>query len=437
MNRKSVILTIINLFICFTALSWTLSVEEDVLAQGQPQAFLGSIFYGTTAVTSVFDHDLPITDGNDGNNYVKHYDNQNYTAPYSDGLAYDQHEGIDYALSYDEVLAAVNGIVDEAGWAIADNHRMALGLRVILDHDNDYSTIYGHLSTITIRKNETVTVNPANLEGIIGISGNTGHVIGNNCDPDVDPLCGAHLHFEVRNGDNRRVNPYGWNPPSNEDDPWAIYRDENNNLAGATSYDLWTRKPAIIGTQFTSGTAEPAPSLNEARITIDNTHDFAAGPCWTLENNNDGYNDSYYWVAAGDGYSTCTARWKVPTDSFTPPGEYHIYGHAPASATAYHAYHRIYHNNTTNTALAVQAAYPNTSHDEWVYLGRREFAMDGSETILLKSDQGASNTGSRLVADAVRLVPAFDPAIAGTAYLSTNTNGTVSNGSLAYTDEDI
>ena len=128
----------------------------------QVMRFLDPPYYGTTAVTSVFDHQLPLWPGDDGNNWTMHYDGV-INGPGARS-SYDQHRGIDYALRYELVRAAAPGRVAQAGWADA-NHRRSYGLHVRIDHDldrdgqNDYRTIYGHMSVLRVQTGDPIPVN--------------------------------------------------------------------------------------------------------------------------------------------------------------------------------------------------------------------------------------------------------------------------------------
>ncbi|WML50383.1 peptidoglycan DD-metalloendopeptidase family protein [Neobacillus sp. PS3-34] len=89
------------------------------------------------------------------------------------------HKGIDIARpsSY-TIKAADNGIVVSAGW---DG---GYGNKIVIDHQNGFQTVYGHLSSIRVSPGETVGKGSA-----IGVMGSTGDSTG------------VHLHFEVyKNG---------------------------------------------------------------------------------------------------------------------------------------------------------------------------------------------------------------------------------------------
>ncbi|WP_342527338.1 M23 family metallopeptidase [Chryseomicrobium sp. FSL W7-1435] len=94
------------------------------------------------------------------------------------------HQGIDIARpSGYAILASDNGVVVAAGV------EGGLGNRVIIDHNNGYRTVYGHLASINVSVGQTV---PQGTN--IGVMGNTGRSTG------------THLHFEViQNGTH--INP--------------------------------------------------------------------------------------------------------------------------------------------------------------------------------------------------------------------------------------
>lgn len=90
------------------------------------------------------------------------------------------HRGVDIAnRGAPDVLAADSGTVILAGWP--DNS--GYGLRVIIDHGNGMSTLYGHMQKVYVEGGQRVARgNP------IGQMGSTGR------------SSGTHLHFEIRRG---------------------------------------------------------------------------------------------------------------------------------------------------------------------------------------------------------------------------------------------
>ncbi|MFD2330722.1 peptidoglycan DD-metalloendopeptidase family protein [Cohnella sp. GCM10020058] len=84
------------------------------------------------------------------------------------------HKGLDLVGS-SSVKAADNGVVE-----LADDSMSGYGNAIIINHNNGYKTLYGHLSKINVKVGQVVEQGEA-----IGVMGNTGHSFG------------THLHFEV------------------------------------------------------------------------------------------------------------------------------------------------------------------------------------------------------------------------------------------------
>lgn len=88
-----------------------------------------------------------------------------------------RHRGLDIATAFGrEVVAADNGTVVKAGWT-----DVGYGLRVVIDHNIDYITLYAHLSEIYVEEGQVVEKGQ-----VIGRVGSTGNSTG------------PHLHFELR-----------------------------------------------------------------------------------------------------------------------------------------------------------------------------------------------------------------------------------------------
>ncbi len=125
------------------------------------------------------------------------------------------------------ILAAGDGIVvkvqtgclpgdSDCGWGY--------GNYVIIDHQNGYFTLYGHLASVSVKNQQIVQQNDP-----IGEMGSTGYSTN------------THLHFSVfkDNGNgywdgqkvDKPVDPFGWQ--GDEVDPWVIDRQ------GPKSYYLW------------------------------------------------------------------------------------------------------------------------------------------------------------------------------------------------------
>ena len=88
----------------------------------------------------------------------------------------EAHPGIDIAVSTGSLVRASGGaIVQQAG------EDPEYGHYVLLDHANEYQTMYGHLSRIIVTANATVAPGE-----VIGLTGNSGRSTA------------PHLHFEIR-----------------------------------------------------------------------------------------------------------------------------------------------------------------------------------------------------------------------------------------------
>ena len=97
---------------------------------------------------------------------------------------WQMHAGIDIACGHGaRILAARSGVVTHTG------RLGGYGNLVVIQHDNGYSTRYGHLSRINVRRGQRVRERQT-----IGRAGSTGVTTG------------PHLHFEVRLN-SKAINP--------------------------------------------------------------------------------------------------------------------------------------------------------------------------------------------------------------------------------------
>jgi len=88
----------------------------------------------------------------------------------------EPHPGIDIAVSVGSLVRASGGaVVRQAG------EDPEYGFFVLLDHPDEYQTMYGHLSRILVTANATVAAGE-----VIGLTGNSGRSTA------------PHLHFEIR-----------------------------------------------------------------------------------------------------------------------------------------------------------------------------------------------------------------------------------------------
>ena len=101
------------------------------------------------------------------------------------------HAGLDFKGSYkDTVYTPANGMVKKANW------NAGYGRCVVIQHADEYQTLYAHLSRIFVVVGDSVRVGNA-----IGKIGSTGRSTG------------SHLHYEIiRNG--KKLDPCGFLDPT-------------------------------------------------------------------------------------------------------------------------------------------------------------------------------------------------------------------------------
>lgn len=392
------------------------------VAPQQATVFLSAPYYGSTWVSSIFDHDV-------NNRYIlalsgviadrdscpciapqpcRHptFPSAYYSCTINDYLYYNNHNGVDYVLRYDYVRAAAAGQVGQAGWQFPGNHGgvgSGLGLYVRVDHSNGYQTFYGHMSVLRVRQNDVIPANADEFERILGISGDTGE------------SSGPHLHFEVRDANGTPVDPYGPN------------RNPNDKL--------WIERPSIDPhIIYTSGDrpfAFPPIVENESGyFTIDDgSTNFVENPagCWTVDNT-DGWAGDYRHRTVPGG--NCTARWSFPQNRAAD--WYHVFVYVPnfwdpawpdwqaipanRNATVDAAQYTIRHTESpsrpwskqTNRSVVNQWAYPNGYHrSPWVYAGTYYFDSNqyGTDYVQLESQAMDPVGQMRMTADAVRFSP--------------------------------
>jgi len=96
-----------------------------------------------------------------------------------------KHTGVDYSVPKGTpVVAQLPGVVSSV------NPGPDYGTAIVIDHDNGYQTVYGHLSSRDVKVGDEIKPGQR-----IGKSGDSGNVTG------------PHLHYEVRRGKNNPVDP--------------------------------------------------------------------------------------------------------------------------------------------------------------------------------------------------------------------------------------
>lgn len=306
------------------------TIIEPPVAQAQQSPFLTTPYYGTHAITAYVDHDgrdnyILLYDGRTANywngvcGYIGGEPRAYYTQPNSQGdcLWYDGHNGTDFNLSYERVLAAASGRVVHAGWQNTNRQNgrnVGYGLYIRLSHTNGYETRYGHMSAIMDMPNEYTSVDAGD---IIGTSGNTG------------VSTGPHLHFEVRHN-GTATDPFG----------------------GTGSSWLW------VDGQWAG---HPLPSPAEAEsITIDDgdagfSKGYTTSTNWSYATDA-GYNgDTYYCSNTTSSTYYRWAKWEL--SSTAGQGVYEVMVHVPSNhATTWWAKYTI---RGSYTAIVDQAGLFN------------------------------------------------------------------------------
>ncbi|MDW8328243.1 MAG: hypothetical protein RMK99_16905, partial [Anaerolineales bacterium] len=144
MGRAAIrlLLTVLCAVVGFVLWPWHASGAERLIdrlphlrLQLAVTPFLYPPYYGSEQVNCVFDHEYPIyfTGEKDFGEPISS------TVVHNDGIrrpiggigtpgCYSGHDGIDYGLVYERVLAAADGTVGDARWAFPQNHRADLGM---------------------------------------------------------------------------------------------------------------------------------------------------------------------------------------------------------------------------------------------------------------------------------------------------------------------
>lgn len=131
------------------------------------------------------------------------------------------HKGIDlvkYKNKTANIIAHSDGVVIETKTGqkrdINTKGMATYGNYVKIRHNNGYYTFYAHLKDVKVSKN--AIVKRGDVIGVMGNSGNTTN---------------THLHFEVRNKQDRRINPTKYldaDLPNNPDNLSVIYQVYDN-----------------------------------------------------------------------------------------------------------------------------------------------------------------------------------------------------------------
>ena len=243
-------------------------------ATGSSVGFLTRPYTTWHNITSVFDHCSPdYTQDNkvcefDGSVGYRSYGiDPSFSLGYAQSpgggnyLYYDGHNGWDYSMYYENVLASAEGIVQLAG---ADPYNPCFGQTITIQHPQGFTTRYAHLSQIYVTPGQNVWRGE-----VIAQSGNTG------CSS------GPHLHFGVYVTSSwTAVDPWGW---------W-----------GAAGADPW---PSDAGNLWLTGYAQfPLPSAPGNVNAI--AGNASATVSWTPPTFDGGSGISSYTVTTSPGGAT-------------------------------------------------------------------------------------------------------------------------------------
>lgn len=250
------------------------------------------------------------------------------------------------------------------GIAHANTNDGSWGIRIIIDHPNDYKSRYAHLQWYFARTNQSMRGGSP-----IGYIGNTG--CGN---------CGYHLH-------------------------WQVY---NNNLESGNGVE-----PVPIdgvSTSFVQNGTYTNPGFATYMRLVDNTD---ASPAFTLtgtascfNNTINGYHQDglyqavpYFRYCLGSG-GVSTAKWTL-TPSLPFSGNTHVYAFIPAHSgltLTGQASYKIYSNNTLVQTVTINQHFTS---NKWVNLGYFNLSTSGTYVTV------ASNTGDgeRVAFDAMMFIP--------------------------------
>lgn len=94
------------------------------------------------------------------------------------------HKGVDLVSKGNKLIYPVNN-----GTVIVGYDSGGYGNYVMVNHGNDYWSLYGHMSKVYVKDGQTVNKNT-----VLGVEGSTGHSTG------------SHLHLEIRKGSNSSYN---------------------------------------------------------------------------------------------------------------------------------------------------------------------------------------------------------------------------------------
>jgi hypothetical protein len=299
---------------------------------------------------------------------------------YNPSLGY-YHDGYDFNLQYEPVLAVADGTITKLQWADLTCHNStttscALGLHITITHSNGYTSSYGHLSSAI---------------GMVGQVVKQGQMIGTSGNSGFSTV--PHLHFSMRTSSNGVFDPGSliWNG--------TIVC----NGTVAPQPQVVVPKPIYYQNYLLDNDIVPAPGY----------YQYFNAVCWGPSSCSGwniaaiGYYGYMHWNYVGDANASLgdLAYWQ-PNNGLLKIGIYDVRVYIPNDhATSYQAKYQIVGSNgQTNQALVDQL----TLSDQWVSIGTYGFTPNGPRVVYLRDDTGEplNSNGSRrkVGADAVQFV---------------------------------
>lgn len=346
---------------------------------------LSTPYYGSKSINSYFDHKYPTYTNPPNSTYPNVIIYTGAESGSCTPYCYDDHDGYDFNLVYERVLAAASGQVVQARW-YSDRYRSgtlaAWGLYIEIDHGNGYTTRYGHLSALAVSVGQQV------ISGqVIGTSGNTGNSTG------------AHLHFGViHNG--VVTDPFGWSGGSA--DPWQSY-------SGETSLCLWyDGQWANKCGQVSRAMPTPIDGTGTNLIWVDDldagfTKGCAVSPCRNWFEDPTGYRNHSWYTNVTDTED----YWAQWNPNIPQQGMYEIYVYIHRlNTTTWKANYTVSYYGGQNTAIIDQQGIydDRTGVDRWLSIGVYRLSEGTSNYVRVSSFTGEGAGSGRRVGGRCRRV---------------------------------
>lgn len=367
--------------------------RPQVQSSQSPAPFLFLPYYGNaklqTRTNSYFDHDKPWYAAD---NIFVRYDGKRWSGSDTSVLncdpgttCYDGHNGYDLNLHFEPVLSAAAGTVTHAGWYNAMNHSDSFGLWVSIDHGKGFSTVYGHLSALTVAVG-------AHIDGRwqIGVSGTTGSSTG------------PHLHFGTYYTSSwQATDPSGWQ---------GQYADPNI----VPDHYLWT---GATGTPPVPLLSSQKKDLVAGAVLVDDASpDWGHTGQWKRARAASDIGSSLHWTTTSGRTPTASASWQTAllASGYYEVGVFVDDNHASSGWASY----TVESSDPAHPTLVLKHriavdqehigvfrnAFGNVDTGaQWIGLGTYYFSEAQPGRIVLNNATGES--GQQLAADGVEFAP--------------------------------